>query len=108
MFLLILKIFFNSSLSIDGIDQWESLSKDLLSPRHEALINIDNVWGSSGIIVGDYKLLKGTNYNGAWDNWYGPAGDHNPDTYKVEEILKSPAGEALISINKLPDVNKIR
>ena len=24
--------------------------------------------------VGDWKLMKGTTYGGAWDSWYGPSG----------------------------------
>ena len=24
--------------------------------------------------IGDWKFVKGTTYDGEWDNWYGPSG----------------------------------
>ena len=24
--------------------------------------------------IGDWKFVKGTTYEGEWDNWYGPSG----------------------------------
>lgn len=93
---------------IDGLNLWENLARGVKSTRRtEALLNIDNVWGSSGLIVGDYKIVRGTNYNGTWDNWYGPAGDRNPTSYDLNWIEKSPAGVALTRLKLLPDDNEI-
>uniref|UniRef100_A0A336MIA9 CSON000254 protein n=1 Tax=Culicoides sonorensis TaxID=179676 RepID=A0A336MIA9_CULSO len=93
---------------LDGLDLWPALSKNQNSPRNEALINIDDIWDSHGMVVGDYKVVKGTNYHGAWDNWYGPAGNRDPKSYNVENVHKSHAGSALHSLGLLPDDNKIR
>ena len=35
--------------------------------------------------VGDWKLVKGTTYNGAWDSWYGPSG-RTGYTYSWDDI----------------------
>lgn len=80
----------------------------MASPRTEALINIDDIWNSHGIVVGDHKVVKGTNYNGAWDSWYGPEGDRNPKSYKVNDVRNCQAGIALKFLNMLPDTEKIR
>lgn len=99
----------SSTLSnLDGIDLWTALSQNLTSPRKEALINIDDIWNSHGIVVNEHKVVKGTNYAGAWDSWYGPAGDRNPKSYNINEIRKSHAGSALKSLNLLPNDDKIR
>uniref|UniRef100_A0A1B6DH44 Sulfatase N-terminal domain-containing protein n=1 Tax=Clastoptera arizonana TaxID=38151 RepID=A0A1B6DH44_9HEMI len=82
---------------IDGINQWQALSQDLQSNRTEILHNIDDIFGSSALTVGDWKLVKGTNYNGEWDNWYGPSGrpDGHLDPYNVNLVINSQAGRAV-------------
>lgn len=51
---------------------------------------------------GDWKLVNGTNYRGAWDNWYGPEGDRKEKSYKYKAARNSITGRALSSINMLP------
>ncbi|XP_028173731.1 arylsulfatase B [Ostrinia furnacalis] len=91
---------------IDGFDLWEALSHDVKSDRTSIVHNIDDIWGSAAITVDQWKLVKGTNYKGTWDNWYGP--DGREGTYEVDLILKSPAGQAINKLGLMPDKDKIR
>ncbi|KAI5630822.1 sulfatase domain-containing protein [Phthorimaea operculella] len=88
--------------NLDGFSLWESLSKDLPSPRAAAptLINIDDVWGNAGLLVGEWKLLIGTNYNGKWDEWYGPAGREVP--YDADRVMNSSAARAITQLGLMP------
>ncbi|KAH8401742.1 hypothetical protein KR009_007590 [Drosophila setifemur] len=92
----------NLSQGIDGQSIWQALTNDEASPRLKVLHNIDDIWGSAGVSVGDWKLVKGTNYNGRWDGWYGPAGDRDPHLYDWPLIPKSRAGKALEGLKMLP------
>ncbi|XP_052737909.1 arylsulfatase I [Bicyclus anynana] len=91
--------------AIDGIDQWDNLSKDLESSRTSIVHNIDDIYGSASITVGKWKLHKGTNYDGAWDYWYGPGGREG--AYDVSSVMTSPAGCALGRLGMMPDQEKI-
>lgn len=46
---------------IDGINQWDNLINDRGSSRSNLLINIDEVYDSSGLIGynGRYKIING-------------------------------------------------
>ena len=48
--------------TIDGINQWDTLSKNLSTKRTEVLLNINEVENASAIITnnGRYKFLQGT------------------------------------------------
>lgn len=59
-------------------------------------------------MVNEHKVVKGTNYNGAWDSWYGPEGDRNPKSYDVNKVRNCQAGVALKFLNLLPETEKIR
>ncbi|XP_056639483.1 arylsulfatase J isoform X2 [Diorhabda sublineata] len=91
--------------NIDGITQWNALSKDTPSIRKEILHNIDDIYGNSAITVGPWKLLQGTTYNGTWDWWYGPSG--RIYKYNVSSIINSSAGRVLKYINKAADEEEI-
>ncbi|XP_013174990.1 PREDICTED: arylsulfatase I [Papilio xuthus] len=88
--------------SIDGMSQWEALSGDLPSPRSAVLHNIDDIYGSAAITVDQWKLHKGTNYNGAWDEWYGPSGEGEGGEYSPGRVRDSDAGRALHQLGLLP------
>jgi arylsulfatase A-like enzyme len=93
---------------IDGIDQFEALASGTSSnPRTEILHNIDNIWNSSAIMMHDFKLVKGTNYNGSWDFWYGPEGNRKESTYDAYGLFTSKTARALKKIEKMPTYDKI-
>jgi arylsulfatase A-like enzyme len=45
--------------SIDGIDQWNSISNNQTSPRKQVILDIDEVARTSAIRDGDWKLVIG-------------------------------------------------
>lgn len=87
---------------------WSSLTQNEPSQRKEILHNIDDIWGSASVTVGEWKLLKGTNYNGFWDKWYGPAGNRQSTAYNVDAINNCPAGIAINKLKLMPSIDKIR
>lgn len=87
---------------LDGYDLWDEISNDLISKRKQILHNIDDIYGSAALSIGNWKVLKGTNYKGDWDSWYGPDGVRNISSYNIEEIFQSPAGKAIRSMNLMP------
>lgn len=44
---------------MDGIDVWESLSRDRASPRKVLLHNINTFKGISAVRMGQWKLIQG-------------------------------------------------
>lgn len=44
---------------IDGIDQWDALSKDETSRRTTIVYNIDQFDGTGAISIDDWKLVTG-------------------------------------------------
>lgn len=59
--------------NLDGFDQWEALSDNSASRRHEILLNIDPVHKCEGIRVGDYKLVRGNmTPESLWKGWLPP------------------------------------
>ncbi|XP_055695304.1 arylsulfatase B [Lutzomyia longipalpis] len=93
---------------LDGKNLWKQLSEDEESTRTHILHNIDDIWGSAALTIGDWKVIKGTNYNGQWDNWYGPSGDREPENYNISLLLSSPAGKAMQKMNLLPKDDEIQ
>lgn len=66
--------YLNSTL--DGMNLWSALSEDTKSDRNEILHNIDDIYGSASMTMGEWKVHKGTNYKGfiyyiLWKIWYG-------------------------------------
>lgn len=96
---------------IDGVDMWSSLSQDTPSIRTEVLHNIDEIWGSSALTVGEWKLVNGTNYDRTWDGWYGPSGREDNISYDIWKVIHSPAGRSLGWYSKalnLQTISKLR
>ncbi|XP_053600201.1 arylsulfatase J [Plodia interpunctella] len=91
--------------SIDGVDQWEALSKDLDSVRTEVLHNIDDIWGLAALTVWPWKLIQGTNYNGTWDGWFGPNGRQG--SYNISKVFDSPAGRTLKGLGYMPSAGTV-
>lgn len=44
---------------LDAVDLWKGLVEDHVSNRTEILHNIDDIWESASVTVGDWKLHKG-------------------------------------------------
>lgn len=97
---------------MDGINVWPALSDDAKSERTEILHNIDDIYGTTyngaSLTVGEWKVHKGTNYKGAWDQWYGPAGLRSLTAYDVNAVTRCPAGQALDKLHLLPSVQEMR
>lgn len=93
---------------LDGIDMWSALRDDTESPRTEILHNIDDIYGNAALTVHEWKVLKGTNYNGDWDSWYGPAGDRTFETYNVTKLMDCPAAIEIRRLGRMPDVETIQ
>ncbi|CAH0721411.1 unnamed protein product, partial [Brenthis ino] len=90
---------------LDGIDQWNALSKDLKSERNTILHNIDDEYGNAAITIGKWKLHKGTSYEGAWDGWYGPGG--RAGRYDAGAVCAAASGRALQQLGLMPTNDKI-
>nr|CAD7439237.1 unnamed protein product [Timema bartmani] len=86
---------------IDGLNTWEALSKDSPSNRTQVLHNIDDEYGNAALTVDDWKIVKGTSYQGYWDSWYGPSGRENSSqSYDIDQVLGSMTGKALTSLQR--------
>ncbi|XP_034476156.1 arylsulfatase B [Drosophila innubila] len=91
-----------SKANLDGMSIWSALVTDGISPRKTILHNIDDIWGSSALTVDEWKLVKGTNYNGAWDGWYGMPEKRYPGDYNWDQVTKSATGQAMQRLKMLP------
>nr|ATE50178.1 arylsulfatase 3 [Psylliodes chrysocephala] len=93
--------------NIDGIDQWNVISKNENTARSHILLNIDDFSGYSGILgfEGRYKLLNGSFKDGLYNKYYGESGrnSENP-TYNISSILTSPTN---IAIQKLKGMKQL-
>ncbi|XP_053683829.1 arylsulfatase B isoform X2 [Sabethes cyaneus] len=97
----------NLPSDLDGLSVWEQLHNGNDTDRREVLHNIDDIWGSAALSVEKWKVLKGTNYNGQWDSWYGPAGDRDPNSYNLTAVFCCPTGKILQKLKLLPPVDEI-
>jgi hypothetical protein len=93
----------------DGVSQWKSLLGLETPPRSSFLYNIDDIYNSSAVRYGRWKLIQGNTSasdlggcpNGSCDNWFGPSGRLNESQAtrsKLHDllpvILNSNAGDA--------------
>ncbi|XP_012279683.1 arylsulfatase B [Orussus abietinus] len=102
--------------NIDGVDVWPALVSDKVSPRSEAVVNIDEIDDYSAIRRGDFKYILGSTKTG--EEWYGEAGradrsqsEGTSPGYKPEEILGSKVGVAIsgvITAKQVLEVRKLR
>ena len=85
---------------------WESLMEDTPSPRDVLVHNIDDIWQTGSITVGEWKVIKGASpYQGKWDEWYGPSGrDYR---YDINKVFQSSAGKAFKKLNIKPTLKEI-
>lgn len=94
--------------NIDGMNMWKSLSdRSANSPRREILLNIDSVGGSSSFLRDEWKIVKGTNYDGQWDGWYGPEGEREASRYPINQLFDSPTTHAMQALNMMPTKEEV-
>lgn len=83
--------------SIDGLNQWETISEGSASPRQELIYNIEDAVGYSAIVRDGWKLLNGTE-NLDNSGWLGDSGRNSInvslESY-VEGISQSEASKNL-------------
>ncbi|CAH1099301.1 unnamed protein product [Psylliodes chrysocephalus] len=96
--------------NIDGLDMWESISKDKESPRTEMVYNIDTIrkWGA--IRQGDWKYIYGSTRTKK-NSWFGNDGKKKEYSYDVDQILTSKTATAfagLIADQQINDKNSNR
>lgn len=97
--------------SIDGMSQWDAISKDVPSQRRELAINIDERVGYSAIIVDQYKLVNGTLLDGKFDHWMGVLDktEDRPNNLYQESVESCATFSILHSITKtVPHIAAIR
>ena len=61
--------------SIDGINQWETISKKKPTERNEILYQIESVLGFSGLMIDGWKLVNGSE-NLNFSGWLGGSGEY--------------------------------
>ncbi|EEB20157.1 arylsulfatase J precursor, putative [Pediculus humanus corporis] len=88
--------------NLDGYNMWNSLLDDLPSPRNEILHNIDDIFGNSALTMSQWKLVKGTTYNGFYDSWFGPTGRNPGYFYNIGQVLSSLSNKALSTLQTVP------
>lgn len=65
--------------------------------------------GKCNVDVLFHYNITGRDYNGEWDNWFGP--DGHEGAYNKDLVLISPAGKAISALKLLPskdDIDKLR
>ncbi|XP_015182415.1 PREDICTED: arylsulfatase B-like [Polistes dominula] len=90
----------NNLKNFDGIDQWNTIKKGRRSKRNSILLNIDNKIKDEAAIIGNYKLLKNSNYYN-YDGYFGDNGtDSSYPKYKTLDVISSLAGRAISTVAK--------
>lgn len=88
--------------SLDGVDQWDTISTGALGRRTEVLYNIENVAGYSALSIDGWKLLNGTE-NIKNTGWLGRSGLEDVSvSFKsyTEDIEGCEASRSLPALNK--------
>ncbi|XP_046993803.1 arylsulfatase B-like [Schistocerca americana] len=90
---------------LDGVNVWPELVADELHPRTELLVNIDEKAGNAAVRVGNWKLIRGkserhrhgTQRAEVYEGASGSEDAAYTPPYDAEQVLSSPAGQALSS-----------
>lgn len=87
--------------SIDGINQWETISSGAPSSRKEILYNIENVFGYSAIMSDGWKLVNGSeNINNS--DWFGSSGEEDVNVSiksYIKNVMDAEASKSLPELN---------
>ncbi|XP_029826470.2 arylsulfatase B-like [Ixodes scapularis] len=102
---------------IDGKDMWDALSKNLASPRHEILLNIDPIYNYSALIFENRKVILGDTAGGLYSLRTPVPGGTRPvdgldqmmlnsrtaavlkDFYKVQQVPVRPNWRQEVAVN---------
>ncbi|XP_058065389.1 arylsulfatase B [Anopheles bellator] len=93
--------------NLDGVSVWKELNNGSPTNRIEVLHNIDDIWQSAALAVGNWKIVKGTHYNRTWDGWYGPSGTREEKAYALDAIIRGRTGRVLAELKMLPAKKQI-
>lgn len=91
--------------SIDGVNQWGTISTGVPTTREEILYNIESVYGYSAVMKDGWKLVNGTD-DMKYSNWLGSSGTENANFIfedYASKVLNSDAAKSLpeLSIEKI-------
>lgn len=93
--------------SIDGVNQWETISSGAASSRKEILYNIDNVSGYSAVMSEGWKLVNGSeNINNS--DWFGSSGADDVNVSLKSYIKDVMEAEAANSLPELKNIKTLR
>lgn len=87
--------------SLDGFNQWETISLGTKSPRKEMQYNIENILGYSAVMHEGWKIVNGSE-NIEYANWFGNSGLENVNiSFKsyVQDILDSEVSKYMPTLN---------
>lgn len=88
-----------SDESLDGINQWKTISEKEPTKRNEILYQIESVLGFSGLMIDGWKLVNGSE-NLNFSGWLGGSGDYMETSF--EEYLNML--EHSIAFKSLPNI----
>ncbi|KAL1116090.1 hypothetical protein AAG570_005585 [Ranatra chinensis] len=92
---------------IDGVDQWDFLNGNSVSPRNEILHNIDDAYGYSALRSGEYKYVNGSAIFGHLDNWVGRL-RNNSYPYDVSSIVGSVVNRITGDLEDILEIEGLR
>ncbi|VVC28693.1 Alkaline-phosphatase-like, core domain,Alkaline phosphatase-like, alpha/beta/alpha,Sulfatase, N- [Cinara cedri] len=86
--------------SVDGINQWTSITDNLKQMRTSILINIDEVRGEKALIFNQWKVVKSNRTSNlvSFLKYSGDTGNNGPD-YNMSNVVESVAGSHLSKLN---------
>ncbi|KAL7034084.1 hypothetical protein ACKWTF_007851 [Chironomus riparius] len=67
--------------SLDGINQWKTISEMKPTKRNEILYQIESVLGFSGLMINGWKLVNGSE-NLNFSGWLGGSGDYMETSFE--------------------------
>jgi hypothetical protein len=94
---------------VDGIDQWQMISRGAQTKRKEILHATDPIDNFSSLTFENWKLVNGTTSDGIYDGWLGRIEEFSIDSNEyIERLKESEVGKILnrISSEKIFELRK--